>query len=461
MHRFGSSLAWFAGLILLVTMGSGCSCNLIVAPSTYSDPARGPEGLDKATTNVSDCLEVKPTLQDFGAIPVGCGEGLQNEVEVRHKGSPTCPRPIRVNKIVLESSGTSGFLVEERPALPHTLEPGKSMKVKLSFNTTQLLSSKDKLLVQTNAPDQENLNIELVGKGVRELPKRDTFKQVIQPSDILFVLDNSRSMRQEQTFLAKNFSSFMQWAQRYHSDVQIGITPIRTGDTTLGCLKGSPAIMTPQTPNLAEVFGRIATTLDSARGPEMGLEAAFLALSEPKRSGCNKGFLRDKAVLSLVFISDEPDQSPQEYDFYVNFFKSLKGEERTHMVRASAVVGPSPGGCRSSYGRATPGPNYIRLAKELQGISASICQADWSKPLEQIGLWSILSRFKYPLSRNPINNSLRVTVNGKLVAEDEKNGWQYKSNTNEVEFHGASIPVPGDTIVVDYLVDCPPSTPSP
>ncbi len=440
------------GLLLMVA--PGCSCNLVVLPSTYSDPPGIGDG-GKYSQSISDCLEVKPALRDFGPFQIRCGSARSEEVEVVHKGLPSCPRSVRVTGVTLGSPEASGFSILERPALPHTLAPGESMTIKLSFLTNQLQSLQDTLTIQTNAPKQESMEVALKGEGVKEIPQRDIYKQVIQASDILFVVDNSRSMAQEQASLAKNFASFMQWAQRYQGDFQVGVIPVRTGDSTLGCLAGPTKIMTPKTPNLAKVFEQAATGLPSGRGPEMGLESAHLALSEPKRSGCNKGFLRDDAVLSMVFISDEPDQSPDEYEYYLKFFKSLKGEERSHLIRASAVVGPSPGGCRSVYGRASPGPRYLRLASELKGVTASICEADWSKPLEQIGLWSVLSRVRFPLTRPPVMESIRVTINGKVVAPNEQQGWVYDSERNDIEFRGGSIPIPGDTIAIDYLADCP------
>lgn len=454
------NVLWWLCFGLFVFLGVGCSCNLVVMPAGFPEPGLGPGDLKKDSFKLSNCLEIKPKLQDFGTQQIRCGGTLSREVEVVHKDLPSCPVAIRVNTVRLTSEASNGFQIVERPALPHTIAPGQSMTVRLSFQAKALQSLQDKLRITTTAPGQEELKIDLIGKGILDLPRKDTYKQVMQPSDILFIVDNSRSMRQEQAFLAKNFASFIQWAQRVHSNYHLGVIAIRTGDETLGCLAGSPKFLTPKTPNLAGAFERVATTLRRSSGKEMGLEAAMLALSEPKRSdpNCNKGFLRKNAVLSLIFISDEPDQSPEEYDFYLKFFKNIKnadGEERSHMVRASAVVGASPRGCSSSFGRAYPGPKYIQLSKDLQGVAASICDEDWSKPLEKIGLWSILSRINFPLKHKPIRNSIRVRVDGKTIPQREQDGWQYDATKNQVLFRGGAVPTPGMVIEIRYLEDCP------
>lgn len=220
---------------------------------------------------------------------------------------------------------------------------------------------------------------------------------------------------------------------------------------------GNPKILTPKTPNLAQAFEKNATGLVSQNGREQGLDTAYRALSEPMRSDptCNGGFVRDHAILSMIFISDEPDQSDKSYSFYHEFFKNLKGPDRSHLVRVSVVVGPSPGGCRNAYGSAQAGPTYLQLAADLQGVQASICEQNWAKTLEKIGLISLLGRLRFKLSFRPQLPSLRVTVNHKIVPEHAEHGWQYEPSSNEVLFRGEHVPHPGSTIDIHYLVDCP------
>ena len=90
-----------------------------------------------------------------------------------------------------------------------------------------------------------------------------------------------------------------------------------------------------------------------------------MALSEPRISdpNLNGGFLREDARLSLVFVSDEEDQSPYPVDFYLNFFVGLKGVRRSHLFSASAIASPDPV-CRTACGDAASPGNRYRLLQE-------------------------------------------------------------------------------------------------
>ena len=41
---------------------------------------------------------------------------------------------------------------------------------------------------------------------------------------------------------------------------------------------------------------------------------------------------RPRQILSMIFLSDEEDQSNKSYEFYLDFFKNVKGKERKSMV---------------------------------------------------------------------------------------------------------------------------------
>ena len=73
-------------------------------------------------------------------------------------------------------------------------------------------------------------------------------------------------------------------------------------------------------------FEEMVVVGTSGTGIEMGIEAAKQAISEPLLANANQGLLRDEANLSLIFISDEDDYSPNSSHSYLRFFTDLKGE---------------------------------------------------------------------------------------------------------------------------------------
>lgn len=175
--------------------------------------------------------------------------------------------------------------------------------------------------------------------------------------DILFVVDDSESMKDEQASLAANFPLFIDTLQGIQGglpNVHIGVISTNVGahpsipncgpdDSDEGVLQSAftadPAF--PQcadgslsldgnfiedvvineetgerrrnyTGNLADVFSCMAVLGIEGCGFEMQLEAVRKALTE----GANEGFLRDDAYLAVIFITDEDDCSAFDPDMF-------------------------------------------------------------------------------------------------------------------------------------------------
>ena len=62
-------------------------------------------------------------------------------------------------------------------------------------------------------------------------------------------------------------------------------------------------VLNSQMEGVEEIFEEMVVVGTSGSGIEMGLESAYLALSEPLLSTDNSGFLREDANLSLIFVS--------------------------------------------------------------------------------------------------------------------------------------------------------------
>src|SRR5687768_11484765 len=143
------------------------------------------------------------------------------------------------------------------------------------------------------------------------------------PVDVLWIVDNSGSMQQEQTKLGNNFGSFIQYFTSLQLDFNMAVI---TSDVEVGT-KGQfvGPVMNASTPNLTQAFLNQVNVGTGGSGQERGLEAARLALSEPNLSGPNAGFLRSNAILAIIVVTDEEDGDEwpggvppvQEYiDFY-------------------------------------------------------------------------------------------------------------------------------------------------
>ncbi len=279
--------------------------------------------------------------------------------------------------------------------------------------------------------------------------QRDSFTQKAAAQiDILWVVDNSPSMLQEQNNLAANFNSFIQFIDESEVDYQIGVI---STDLDLaghqGQLLGNPKIITRQTqPDPATAFANNIRVGTLGAGHERGLEASFRALSEPLISGANAGFLRPDAALALIYVSDEDDHSFGEISFYRRTFEQRKGVGNENRVLAGAIVGPQPDGCAT----AVVGTRYHMLVQVVGGSIGSICEQDFSQTLGQLGLTVAGLDRRFGLSdENPEESSLEVRVNDQLIQQDWQTGWTYENGN--VFFNGGYVPPPGATIEVSYL----------
>lgn len=278
--------------------------------------------------------------------------------------------------------------------------------------------------------------------GTREMA--DTF---VQPdnhvaADVLFVVDNSASMGEEQARLAENFLAFVDVLASTVADYQLGVVTTDVSGGDAGVLRGG--VMTPDMPNLADTFRAAVLAGTGGSRDEAGLEAGILA-ADPAR---NPGFLRTGARFNLVFISDEDDHSPEDVSSYLAAYGESAGEPG---FAAHALVGDLPQGCASGALAASPGPRYLDAAGGSGGFVESICAEDYSGLLTRVGLDVSGWEDTFPLSRLPSVDTLEVRVDDVLIPERELDGWQYSVGDNAIVFSGHAIPRPGMGIEVTYI----------
>lgn len=243
-----------------------------------------------------------------------------------------------------------------------------------------------------------------------EVPTRtDVITQVTTPKvDVLWVIDDSCSMADEQQKLAENFPLFIEFFLDSGLDWHIGVLSTdMTANSKSGKLQGAAGFkyLDNDVPNPAGLFADMAQLGTGGSFEEKGRAAAYAALTDPLLSGYNAGFYRDEASLHLVAISDEEDQSgnnPTRNEF-IGFLRSLKQED--DMVTFSSIVGPNPAACG-----AQTGSNYHAVTNAIGGIIESICEDDWAPVLEELGLQAAGLRREYFLSELPVADSIRVYV---------------------------------------------------
>ncbi len=298
--------------------------------------------------------------------------------------------------------------------------------------------------------------------------------------DFLFVVDDSADMAPFEATLKENLARALSLFIAQQLDFRIGVTTI-SRTATDGCegsgadgrlvpLGESARWLTIGTPDLADRFRRAVDVGSCSTAPNQGLAAAWRTLSEldavdddpahPEPGDGNAGFVREGALLSLVFISASDDLSPDPVTTWANRFLSIHGLRNDNLLSAHAIVAP-PGGCGSASG----GVRYRAIAEQLGGIVWDLCSADWSTALERIGMncYDCYTTWYY-LDDTPVDvdgdgqleGDIQVRVDGAAVPQSAYGStrWTYVVGANRIQFGPLYSPDPGSTVEVTYTPSC-------
>jgi hypothetical protein len=192
--------------------------------------------------------------------------------------------------------------------------------------------------------------------------------------DLLFVIDNSGSMLEEQQNVIASFDGFIAGIQENldeANDYHIGVVTTDAYALNVADCQTLGALVTESAagacgPWAAGRFISLADDLESAftcaanvggggGGDEHQIEAALRAISPELGApgACNEGFIRDDALLVLIIISDEDDKptvagpgSPGDPDDWFAQVVARKGVE-SNVVTLSLTSIPSPIACNS------------------------------------------------------------------------------------------------------------------
>ncbi len=278
----------------------------------------------------------------------------------------------------------------------------------------------------------------------------DKLVQVQVPEvDILWVIDNSCSMSQEQAALSINFPIFMDFFLGSGLDYHIGSvsTDMQVASQS-GKLQASGAyrFIDEDTPDPTGVFQGMAVLGTGGSSDERGRDAAYAAI-EINPNGANDGYYREDASLHMVAISDEEDHSNAiSLNEFINWLDTLKWAE--DMVTFSSIVSPRP----LCSGASEPGDNYNAITQAIGGISAPICDEDgWGEVLEQLGIQASGLKREYFLSDLPVPGTIEVRVieAGVTYTFEEEIEWVYNDIRNSIVFN-EFVPTALSEVYVDY-----------
>ena len=283
--------------------------------------------------------------------------------------------------------------------------------------------------------------------GGEEIPSGTAFSEKFYQTetntkklDILWVIDDSGSMSDEQVALGQNFNAFI--TNFIDSDVDFKMA-ITTTDTTYN--------------RRGAVVSGSFEKLTSAKAKEN--EAQFLQDFKDlvyvgiRGSGAEKGldgskgfmeryadtFVRSDAYLAVVFMSDEEDQSSGTVKSYVDFLKSHKTDPGLVKIYSIVNTDTRP---QSGY---TVGYQRYEEASNLTGGKLADIKGDFYQILNDMGgnLLSLLDSFA--LAHTPLNGTLKVFVNNEQVSN-----FTYDAGSRSIKFDANDLPPVGAEIKVEY-----------
>lgn len=261
--------------------------------------------------------------------------------------------------------------------------------------------------------------------------------------DILWVVDDSASMYEEQAQLEAHAAHFTDILSAVPVDFRLAVASTDVSDPgRAGRLLGP--VLTPETPLLSDAFAAQVTHHSDGSREEHGFDAALLA-AEPGGLG-GPSFARREADLEVVFFSDEDDGSALTSEALLDGLSA----DRQGAVVLSAVVGDPPEGCVSLEAAADAGVKYIDVQEQSGGLRESICALDYGAMLERVAVQVLGMARVFSLPKIPEPSTMEVRVDGVLIPSRERHGWRYDPGENAVVFDGYAVPRPGAAIVVRY-----------
>jgi hypothetical protein len=269
--------------------------------------------------------------------------------------------------------------------------------------------------------------------------KLDIITQIVKAkTDILWIIDNSCSMDEEQQALINNFDAFINYFIDSGLDWHVGVVSMdMSRNDHKGRLRsaGGFTYLDESSPSPVALFHEMAAMGTAGSGTEKGLEASHSALEE-HRDGFNQGFYRNDAILNIIVISDEEDQSNAiGVSEYISWLTNLKGD--VDDVTFSSIVCLKTGilngqNCGTGiFAAMSVGSRYISVTQAVDGVLWDIRETNWADVLDELGELATGLKQEFFLSDVPIPETIEVWVD--IVDEEgDKTTYTFKQGTDYI-----------------------------
>jgi hypothetical protein len=299
--------------------------------------------------------------------------------------------------------------------------------------------------VASNDPLRPSVRASIDAAGELFGSTTDLFEQPIRGmTDIVFAVDRSCSMDDDIINVQNNFGTFVNTLASMDADYHVIATVEDNGRIN------GPDLYIDNSFSASQAQATITAMINLGASYGSNTERPFMLfesfLAETRSGGFNEGAIREDAKLALVGVSDEPEQSVNNYTYYVSAFQSLKANPDD--VVFHGIGGDWPSGC----GSASAFTGFYEATVATGGLFLSICATDWGSHLEALAEGSAADLTSFPLTEFPVPSTIEVRVDGITTSL----GWEYNASLNAIDFEDDYVPEGGSTIEVSYALygDC-------
>lgn len=375
---------------------------------------------------------------DLGPVEIGC----EGRVKVYATNTGGAPLALERIELVDGHEGVAWVPADELE-LPSKVEPSEEVALgHVSFAPQAELADQDglgTLSIWSDDPDAEVVDLEVLA-SVPTQRQSDTHHAGHRAMDIVFTVDRSGSTMDDVMVLEDRIGEFVEALDSSGISFRIlGVTQL-TGcqDTGVNWIDESYSAVAAE-----GVFSDMVSSQPSSSEATQGLKRAENALSAVNlgSGGCNEAFLRDKAMLHIVGLSDDADSSQGEPGDYVD-----RQVERKIFPYEAVYHGI---GAEVACGDAQAYSGFLEAATATQGHWVSFCDGDWSQQIVGLayGMMNRADRSTYLLLGDPLESSITVEVDERLLGEDD---WRYDGAANAVILGDGQLPSLGVTVKVGY-----------
>tara|TARA_R110000824_G_scaffold35340_1_gene110943 strand:- start:1471 stop:2766 length:1296 start_codon:yes stop_codon:yes gene_type:complete len=312
---------------------------------------------------------------------------------------------------------------------PFSLEPGEETSISFFFDENNIHFDIGSLYISSNALGKPEQMVRHEGQGEAWGSQADSFKQEeITKADILFVIDNSCSMSEEQTDLAANAEDFIDTLVSKGTDFQISVV------TTDNPVPSASLITSASADPVAEFAAAVQVGVMGSAF-EHGQDNAMQALDTGPLSSGRYG--REDASLSVVVISDEEDQSPLTEIEYNDFFLTIKDSDLFFFHSITGLIGSV---CDTEVGL-----RYMTQSGMTGGTTLDIC-GSWGGNLNTIASTNYVIFTVYPLSEEPLVNTIQIFLDG--IPWD--GAWYFDYTANSVVLESTTGIIGDETLQITY-----------